>query len=145
MPKTEVRIDKWLWAVRLFKTRSLAAEACKKGKVTINGVAAKPSRNVKVGEVLLIRKAPIVYSFKVLALAENRMGAKLVPDFMKNVTAKDQLEMLELMKLTGDLNRAKGLGRPTKKDRRELDSYVEPTYVDDEWDFDFSDEEDLGS
>ncbi|MDR3705955.1 MAG: RNA-binding S4 domain-containing protein [Paludibacteraceae bacterium] len=145
MPKTEVRIDKWLWAVRLFKTRSLAVEACKKGKVTINGVAAKPSRNVKVGEVLLIRKPPIVYSFKVLALAENRMGAKLVPNFMKNVTAKDQLEMLELMKLTGDLNRAKGLGRPTKKDRRELDSYVEPTYVDDEWDFDFSDEEDLNS
>jgi ribosome-associated heat shock protein Hsp15 len=145
MPKTEVRIDKWLWAVRLFKTRSLAAEACKKGKVTINGVAAKPSRNVKVGEVLLIRKPPIVYSFKVLALAENRMGAKLVPDFMQNVTAKDQLDMLELMKLTGDLNRAKGLGRPTKKERRDLDSYVEPTYVDDEWDFDFSDDEDLNS
>jgi ribosome-associated heat shock protein Hsp15 len=139
--KTEVRIDKWLWAVRLFKTRSLAAEACKKGKISIAGLPAKPSRNVKVGDVLQIRRPPVVYSFKVLALSENRMGAKLVPDFMENVTTPDQMEILELAKLSGNLNRARGTGRPTKKDRRDIESYTEPTFIDEDWDFDFSDEE----
>lgn len=139
--KEEVRIDKWLWAVRLFKTRSLAAEACKKGKISIGSNTAKPSRNVKVGDVLQIKRPPVVYSFKVLALSENRMGAKLVPDFMENVTTPDQLEILELAKLSGDLNRARGLGRPTKKDRREIEAYTEPAFMDEDWDFDFSDED----
>lgn len=139
--KEEVRIDKWLWAVRLFKTRSLAAEACKKGKISLGSNTAKPSRNVKVGDVLQIKRPPVVYSFKVLALSENRMGAKLVPDFMENVTTPDQLEILELAKLSGDLNRARGLGRPTKKDRREIEAYTEPTFMDEDWDFDFSDED----
>lgn len=78
----EVRIDKWMWAVRLFKTRSKAADACKKNKVTVDGIAAKPSRMVKVGEVIGIRKGPVTCSFEILAIAHNRMGAKLVPDFL---------------------------------------------------------------
>ncbi|HLP04857.1 MAG TPA: RNA-binding S4 domain-containing protein [Paludibacter sp.] len=135
--KTEVRIDKWLWAVRLFKTRTLAAEACKKGKISMDGVAIKPSRNIKVGDVVSIRKNPVVFSFKVLALSENRMGAKLVPDFMLNVTAPDQLQLLELAKLAGQTGRDRGTGRPTKKDRRDIDDFTEPTFVDEdeEWDF----------
>ncbi len=135
--KTEVRIDKWLWAVRLFKTRTLAAEACKKGKVIIQNVQVKPSRNIKVGDVISIKKNPVLYSFKVLALSENRMNAKLVPDFMLNVTTPDQLELIELAKLAGQTGRDRGTGRPTKKDRREIEEFTEPTFIDedDEWDF----------
>ncbi len=134
--KTEIRIDKWLWAVRLFKTRSLAAEACKKGKISIDGIPTKPSRNIKAGDILQIRKAPVIFSFKVLALTENRMNAKLVPAFMENVTTKDQLEILELSRLADNLNRAKGSGRPTKKERRDMEEFTEqPLFIDDEWDF----------
>lgn len=135
--KTEVRIDKWLWAVRLFKTRTLAAEACKKGKVIIKNLPAKPSRNVKVGDVVCIKRNPILFSFEVLALSENRMNAKLVPDFMKNVTTADQLALIELAKLAGQTGRDRGTGRPTKKDRRDLDEFTEPTFIDEEGDWDF--------
>lgn len=135
--KTEVRIDKWLWAVRLFKTRTLAAEACKKGKVIIKNLPAKPSRNVKVGDVVCIKRNPILFSFEVLALSENRMNAKLVPDFMKNVTTSDQLELIELAKLAGQTGRDRGTGRPTKKDRRDLDEFTEPTFDDEEGEWDF--------
>lgn len=136
--KTEVRIDKWLWAVRLFKTRTLAAEACKKGKVVIQNVQVKPSRNIKVGEVVSIKRNPILFSFKVLALSENRMNAKLVVDFMLNVTTPDQLELIELSKLAGQMGRDRGTGRPTKKERRELDDFTEPAFVDEngDWNFD---------
>lgn len=137
--KTEVRIDKWMWAVRLFKTRSLAAEACKKGKVLIGNVQVKPSRNVKVGDVIGIRKNPVLYSFKVLALSENRMNAKLVPDFMANVTTPDQLELIELGKIAGQLGRDRGTGRPTKKERRDLDTFMEPSFVDEDADWNFED------
>ena len=126
----EVRIDKWLWAVRLFKTRSLATEACKKGKVLIQNVAVKPSRTVKVGEIVQVRQNPVIYSFKVIALAQNRMNAKLVPGFMENVTTPDQLELIELAKIAAQSGRARGTGRPTKKERRELDEYVEPFFLD---------------
>ena len=85
------RIDKWLWAVRLFKTRSLAAEACKKGRVTLQGVAVKPSREVKIGDIVQVRCTPITYAFKVVGLTQNRVGAKLVTQFMENVTAPDHL------------------------------------------------------
>lgn len=129
--KTEVRIDKWLWAVRLFKTRSLAAEACKKGKVLIHGTEAKPSRNVKIGDVVQIKRNPVLFSFKVLALAENRMGAALVPGFMSNVTTPDQLELYELGKINAIHNRQRGTGRPTKKERRDLDTFFEPVFTDD--------------
>jgi len=135
--KTEVRIDKWLWAVRLFKTRSLAAEACKKGKVIIQNVQVKPSRNVKVGDVVSIKRNPILFSFKVLGLSENRMNAKLVPDFLLNVTTPDQLELIVLAKLAGRTGRDQGAGRPTKKERRELDDFVEPTFLDDNGDWIF--------
>ena len=126
----EVRIDKWLWAVRLYKTRSLATEACKKGKVLIQNVAVKPSRTVKVGEIVQVRQNPVIYSFKVIALAQNRMNAKLVPGFMENVTTPDQLELIELAKIAAQSGRARGTGRPTKKDRRELEDYVEPFFLD---------------
>ena len=135
--KTEVRIDKWLWAVRLFKTRTLAAEACKKGRVFMQNVAVKPSRNVKVGDVISIRRNPVLFSFKVLALSENRMNAKLVPDFMLNVTTPDQLELIELSKLAGQTGRDRGTGRPTKKERRELDDFIEPTFIDEDGDWNF--------
>jgi len=135
--KTEVRIDKWLWAVRLFKTRTLAADACKKGKVIIQNIQVKPSRNVKVGDIVSIKRNPILFSFKVLALSENRMNAKLVADFMLNVTTPDQLELIELAKLVGQIGRDRGTGRPTKKERRELDDFIEPTFVDEDGDWNF--------
>ena len=134
----ECRVDKWLWAVRVFKTRSLAADACKKGRVLMLGVAVKPSRELKVGDVLQVRRNPIIYTFKVVALTQNRVGAKLVPQFMENVTAPDQLELLEVLKLDQSNRRAKGLGRPTKKERRDLDDFFDDAicYFDDEdeWD-----------
>ncbi len=135
--KTEVRIDKWLWAVRLFKTRTLAADACKKGKVIIQNVQVKPSRNVKIGDVISIKRNPILFSFKVLALSENRMNAKLVNGFMENVTTPDQLELIELAKLAGQSGRDRGTGRPTKKDRREIEDFVEPSFMDEEGDWNF--------
>ncbi len=135
--KTEVRIDKWMWAVRLFKTRSIASEACKKGKILIQNTVVKPSRNVKVGDVICIRRNPVLFSFKVLALTENRMNAKLVNEFVENVTTPDQLELIELGKLAAQNGRDRGTGRPTKKERRDLDEFVEPVYSDDDGDWDF--------
>ncbi len=120
----------------MFKTRNLAAEACKKGRVTMQGAAVKPSREVKVGDVLQVRRTPVTYSFKVVGLTQNRVGPKLVPQFMENVTALDQLELLEVLKLDQSNRRAKGLGRPTKKERRDLDSFLdddEAFFLDDDW------------
>lgn len=128
---TEVRIDKWLWAVRLFKSRTLAVEACKKGRVFMNNVAIKPSRMIKVDDVIQIKRAPITYSFKVLALTEKRMGAKLVPEFMENVTPQSEYDILEMSKVSGFVDRGRGEGRPTKKDRRELDTFIEDSFFDD--------------
>ena len=133
--ESEVSIDKWLWAVRIFKKLSIAADAIKMGRVTIDGQKVKASRNVKIGEVIDVKKPPITYSFKVLALAENRMGAKMVPGFMENVTKQEQLDLLQMNRISGFINRAKGLGRPTKKDRRDIDDFTTPEYVDE---FDFS-------
>ena len=128
----EARIDKWLWAVRLYKTRSLASEACKKGKVLVQNVQVKPSRVVKVGDIIQIKRNPVLYSFKVLALAQNRMNAKLVPEFMENVTTPDQLELIELGKIASQTGRARGAGRPTKKERRDMEDFFEPFFFDDE-------------
>lgn len=133
----EVRIDKWMWATRIFKTRTIAAEACKKGRVMIGGVNVKPSRMIKVGDVIQVRKPPITFSFKALALTERRMGAKLVPEYLENVTTPDQYEILEMNRISGFVNRSKGLGRPTKKDRRELEQFTEPEFPNDDFDFDF--------
>lgn len=137
----EARIDKWLWAARIFKTRTIAAEACKKGRVSINGAQAKPSRMIKPGDVINVKKSPITYSFKVLQAIEKRVGAKLVPEIMENVTSPEQYELLEMSKISGFIDRARGTGRPTKKDRRSLDEFFTPEYVDD-FDFDFGDDED---
>ena len=120
----EARIDKWLWAARIFKTRSIAADAIKNGRVTIQGVNVKPSRMVKVGEVVSVRKPPVTYSFKILQTIEQRVGAKLVPQVYENVTPADQYELLEMNRIIGFVNRARGTGRPTKKDRRQMDAFV---------------------
>ncbi len=134
----EARIDKWLWASRIFKTRTIAAEACKKGRVLINGVQMKPARMIKAGDIIQVRKSPITYSFKVLQPIEKRVGAKLVNDIMENVTTPDQYELLEMNKISGFVNRARGTGRPTKKERRSMDEFVSPEYIsDDDFDFDF--------
>ena len=129
---TEVRIDKWLWAVRVFKTRTIATEACKKGRVSVgvdNSTPIKPSRTIKVGDVVNVRKPPVTYSFRVLALTENRLGARLVPEYMENITPQSQLD------------RRKGLGRPTKREGRELSKFTSD--ISDGWDFDFDfDDED---
>lgn len=136
MAKGEVRVDKWLWATRVFKTRSIATDACKKGRVTISGVTVKPSHGVKVGDVIIVKKSPISYSFEVIGLTENRVGAKLVPDYSKNVTPPEQYELLEMTRISGFVNRQKGLGRPTKKEARELSKFTEFSYFDFDDDFD---------
>lgn len=120
------RIDKWLWAARIFKTRSIAADACKNGRVTINGTNVKPSHTIKVGEIINVKKPPITYSFEVLQTIEKRVGAKLIPEVYKNVTDAKQYELLEMSRISGFVDRARGSGRPTKKDRRQLDAFVDP-------------------
>ena len=121
---SEVRIDKWMWATRIFKTRTIASDACKKNRVSVGGVSVKSSRMIKVGDVVSVRKPPITYSFRVLDVTGNRMGAKLVPQFLENITPPEEYEILEMNKISGFVNRAKGLGRPTKKDRRELEGFT---------------------
>ena len=120
----EARIDKWLWASRIFKTRSIAADACKNGHVTVGNVTVKPSRMVKVGETVSVRKPPITYSFRILKAIEQRVGAKLLPEIYENVTAPEQYELLEMTRISGFVDRARGTGRPTKKDRRSLDAFI---------------------
>jgi len=120
-----IRIDKYLWAVRLYKTRSLASEECKKGKVTINGMNVKPSREIKEGETIQLRRPPITRSYKIIALAENRMSAKMVPEFMVETTPASELEILEVQKSMSIDNRERGTGRPTKKDRRDMDDFFD--------------------
>ena len=119
-----VRIDKWLWAVRVFKTRTVASEACKKGRVLIGNNSVKPSRMIRIGEVVQVKKPPITYSFKVIAISQKRMGAKLVPEFMENVTPPEEYEVLEMNKLSGFVDRQRGSGRPTKKERRDLEQFT---------------------
>ena len=134
----QARIDKWLWAARIFKTRSLAADACKNGRVTIGNVNVKPSHMVKVGETVSVRKPPVTYSFKILQTIEQRVGAKLIPEIYENVTTPDQYELLEMNRISGFVDRARGTGRPTKKERRALDAFIGPTF--DDIDFDDDDE-----
>lgn len=124
MANNEERIDKWIWAMRIFKTRTIAADACKKGRVTIGQgnaeIVAKPSRLIKVGDVINVRKPPVTYSFRVTKLSENRLGAKLVPEYLENITPQSQYDLLDVVKINGFIDRRKGLGRPTKK---RVDSY----------------------
>jgi len=137
------RTDKWLWAARIFKTRSIAADACKNGRVTINGANAKPARPLKAGEVVCVRKPPVTYSFKVLKCIEQRVGAKLLPEIYENVTDPKQYEILEMSRISGFVDRARGTGRPTKKERRSLDAFTEPAmfgFDTDDDGFDFEDD-----
>lgn len=135
----QARIDKWLWAVRIYKTRSIAAEACKKGHIIVRDKAVKPSFLVRVGDIVQVKKSPITYSFKVLQCAENRVGAKLVPELMENVTPAEQYEALEMSRISGFVDRARGTGRPTKKERRSMDTFIDSAADFDFEEFDFED------
>ncbi len=134
----EARIDKWLWATRIYKTRTIAAEACKKGHITLNGAQVKPARTIKEGDVIGVKKNPITYTFRVLQAIEKRVGAKLLPEIMENITTPEQYELLEMSRISGFIDRAKGTGRPTKKERRDLDDFFSPLYI---GDFDIEDED----
>ena len=114
-----------MWATRIFKTRTIALDACKKNRISVDGVSVKPSRVIKAGDVVSVRKPPVTYSFRVLDVTDKRMGAKLVPQFLENITPPEEYEILEMNKISGFVNRARGLGRPTKKDRRELDGFTD--------------------
>ena len=116
-----VRIDKYLWAIRVFKTRTDATDACKGGKVKIGTVNAKPSRDVQVGEVIDVRKGAVTFTYKVLQLVDHRLGAKLVPDYAQNLTPESEMEKLRAPVESFFLTRDRGAGRPTKKDRREIE------------------------
>ncbi len=125
--------------MRIYKTRSIAADACKNGRISMNGVQLKPSRTFKVGDVFNVRKGPVTYTYRVLQLTENRLGAKLVPEYMRDETSPQQLEILELARMAGNGGRDRGMGRPTKKDRREIEVFMSDNYLD-EIDFDDEDE-----
>lgn len=135
------RLDKWLWAARIFKTRTIAANACKNNRVSKGNVSLKPSSMVKIGDVISVKKPPVVYSFKILNCIEQRVGAKLVAGVYENVTDAKQYELLEMSRISGFVDRARGTGRPTKKERRALDTFAEPMtfgFDDDDYDeFDF--------
>ena len=137
--KESARIDKWLWAARIYKTRSIAADACKNGRVMVGGVTRKPSFIIKRGDVVSVKKAPITYSFEVLDCIEQRVGAKMLYGVYKNVTDPKQYELLEMSRISGFVDRARGTGRPTKKERRALDAFVDPAmfgFDEEDWDED---------
>lgn len=119
------RIDKWLWATRVFKTRSIAADACKKGRVSISGRTLKPSSMIKVGDRIEVRKPPMTLSLEVLQLLNNRVGPKLVHIYQKNLTPQSEYDLWELHRITNQAGRRKGTGRPTKKERRDLEDFIQ--------------------
>ena len=121
----EVRIDKYLWAIRVFKTRTEATDACKGGKIRVNGADTKPSKMVKAGDVRVARKGAVTYTYKVLSLVDKRQGAKLVSEFAENLTPQEELDKLRAPVETFFLKRDRGAGRPTKKDRRQMESLWE--------------------
>ena len=125
-----MRIDKYLWCIRIFKTRTIATTACKKGQVKMDAKSLKPSKEIFGGELIVIRKNQINYQIKVLSLPESRVGAKLVNQYTKDITPKEEFEKTELLKYAKDYYRKKGIGRPTKKDRRDIDGYQEETTED---------------
>ncbi len=136
---SQTRIDKWLWSVRIYKTRSVAATAIKNSRVRIGDTIAKPSSPVKEGDVVKVRKPPVTYSFRVIGIPPSRVGAKLVPQFLENITPQSEYDLIEMQKMSGMQARAKGLGRPTKKERRDLDDFMRPGDT-----FDWMDDEDDG-
>ena len=134
----EVRVDKYLWAMRIYKTRSIATAACKCGRVKMNGVEVKPSRMFHVGDVFTVRKGPITYTYRILQLWGNRLGAKMVPEYLQDITPKEQLELLELARYAAQSGRDRGTGRPTKKDRRDIEQFFSDDYdylLDEDYDF----------
>ena len=134
----EVRVDKFLWAMRIYKTRSIATDACKCGRVKMNGTEVKPSRSFHVGDVFSVRKGPITYTYRILQLASNRLGAKMVPEYLQDITPKEQLEILELARYAAQSGRDRGTGRPTKKDRRDIEQFFSDDYnflLDEDYDF----------
>ena len=128
----EVRLDKYLWAVRIFKTRSDAADAIRNNRVLVNDAYAKPSREVKEGDIISVKKMPVTYSYKVLALVSSRQGAKNVPDYCLNITPQEELDKLTVPRETIFVFRERGTGRPTKKERREIDALMDGMYFDEE-------------
>lgn len=143
----EQRIDKWLWAMRIYKTRTLATDECKKGRVSLAtsvddaGTLVKPSRTIKVGDIIHVRKPPIQYTFRVLQLAPNRLGARLVPEYLENLTPQSQYDLLDVVRISGFVDRRKGLGRPTKREGRELSRFTEEAF-DNTWFLDWDDDPD---
>ena len=117
------RIDKWLWAVRIFKTRAIASEYCKKGRILINNLSVKPAKDIRIGDIIVVRKPPVNYSFCVKGIPKNRIGAKLTPEFVENITPGEELQKLDPNFMAFYANRDRGTGRPTKKDRRDLDEF----------------------
>lgn len=128
----EVRLDKWLWAVRVFKTRSDAADACRTNRVLVNDSYAKPSREVKVGDVISVKKMPVVYQYRVVDLVSSRQPAKNVPMYAADITPQSELDKLNVPRETIFIVRDRGTGRPTKKERRELDSLMDNLYYDED-------------
>lgn len=143
MPKSEERVDKWLWCMRVFKTRTIATDACKKGRVSVGGAVVKPSRLVKVGDIIDVKKPPVTYKFRILAIAPNRLGARLVPEYLENLTPQSEYDLLEMTKISGFVDRHKGLGRPTKREGRELSRFKEESYAD-AFFLDWEDDDDEG-
>lgn len=134
------RIDKWLWSVRIFKTRSIASEYCKKGRVLIKDTSVKPAKELHIGDIVVVRKPPVNYSFRVKGIPKNRIGAKLTPDYLENITPQDELQKLDPNFMAFYGNRDKGTGRPTKKERRSIDTVLDSDPNNFDWDDEPSDE-----
>ena len=128
----DIRLDKYLWAVRVFKTRSDAADAIRNNRVLVNDAYAKPSREVKIGDRISVRRQAVTYQYKVLDLVSSRQGAKNVPQYCLNITPQEELDKLQVPRETIFVFRERGTGRPTKKERREIDALMEGMYFDDE-------------
>lgn len=129
----QLRIDRWLWGARVFKTRSLAAKACKMNRISRDGVSLKPSSLVRVGDRLEVRKPPMTFTFEVVGLPAARVGAKLVPNYLRDVTPKSEYEILDTIKASYRQGRARGTGRPTKKERRDLEQFMDPSHYHPDW------------
>ena len=129
---SDVRLDKYLWAVRVYKTRSDAADAIRNNRVMVNKAYAKPSREVQVGDIISVKKMPVTYSYKVLDLVSSRQGAKLVPQYCLNITPQEELDKLTTPRETIFVFRERGTGRPTKKERREIDALMDGMYFDED-------------
>ena len=121
MTDSDIRMDKFLWAARVYKTRTLAAEACARGQVTISDLTVKPSRHINVGEIIMVRKPPMVHTYKVLGILNNRLSAEKVKEYVIEITPDDEFRKVEFMKLQKNAVRDRGTGRPTKRDRRDID------------------------